>query len=161
MSDVEETQLPGVGVRYDFKTAEGDRVGVLAHRTGRRELLLYDKRDPDSCRSVVILENEEARTLSELLGASHVTQQIAAMQQLEGLAIDWLPMEAGSSWVGRTIRDGGIRTATGVSVVAVVRGDTTFPAPEPEFAFAAGDTLVVVGTSEGIIELSRMLRPGA
>ena len=161
MSEVEETQLPGVGVRYDFATAEGDRIGVLVHRTGRRDVLIYDKRDPDACRSTTELASEEARTLSELLGASQVTQQIAAMQQLEGLAIDWLPIEPGSPWLGRSISDAGVRTKTGVSIVAVVRVDTTVPAPTPDFVFAAGDTLVVVGTPEGINSLSGMLHRGS
>jgi TrkA domain protein len=160
VSGVEETPLPGVGVRYDFVTAEGDRLGVLVHRTGRRDLLFYDKRDPDTCRFTTELSNEEARTLSELLGASHVTQQIASMQQLEGLAIDWLPIEEGSPWVNRAISDAAVRTRTGVSIVAIVRADSTVPAPTPDFVFAAGDTLVVVGTAQGINALSGMLHSG-
>jgi TrkA domain protein len=54
MGDVQETQLPGVGIRYDFVTKEGDRVGVLVHRSGRRELLLYQRDDPDSCQAVTL-----------------------------------------------------------------------------------------------------------
>lgn len=36
MPDVEETMLPGVGVRYDFLTEGGKRIGVISHFSGRR-----------------------------------------------------------------------------------------------------------------------------
>lgn len=151
MSQVTETQLPGVGVRHDFVTHEGDRIGVLSHRTGRRELLLYDRDDPDACRSVVHLDVEDTRTLGELLGASKVSESVAAVQQqVEGLAIDWITVGRGSAYAGATIADSELRTRTGVSIVAVVRGDSTVPAPEPSFALGAGDVAVVVGTPEGI-----------
>ena len=38
MPEVRETMLPGVGVRHEFETADGERVAVLTHRGGRREL---------------------------------------------------------------------------------------------------------------------------
>jgi K+/H+ antiporter YhaU regulatory subunit KhtT len=45
MPEVYETRLPGVGVRHDFTTAEGERVAVLTHRGGRRELAVYERDD--------------------------------------------------------------------------------------------------------------------
>ena len=36
MAEVIETKLPGIGVRYDFRSASGTPVGVLVHRSGRR-----------------------------------------------------------------------------------------------------------------------------
>lgn len=151
MADVSETQLPGVGVRYEFTTEADERVGVIVHRGGRREVVVYDAHDPDVCSTVMRLSVDDTRTLSELLGASRVSEVTDAVQQeIEGLAIDWLPVAADSTFVGRTIADGMIRTRTGVSIVAVIRGADTFPAPEPEFEFAAGDLAVAVGTLEGL-----------
>lgn len=160
MPDVQETQLPGVGIRYDFVTSDGQRVGVLVHRSGRRELLLYDRDDPDACRAVVRLDSDDTRTLAELLGASHVSEQLAAMQQVEGLAIDWVTVPPTSKAVGRTLRDAALRTETGVSIVAVVRGNETVPAPGPDFTLEPGDTAVVVGTPEGIERLASLLHEG-
>ena len=37
MTEVRETQLPGVGVKHDFTTVDGRDVGVLVHRDGRRD----------------------------------------------------------------------------------------------------------------------------
>ena len=158
MADITETQLPGVGVRHDFVTAEGDRVGVLTHRNGRRELLLYDRDDPDECVTVIHLSTGDTRTLAELLGASQVSEAVAAVQQqVEGLAIDWIAVPAHSAFVGSTIAHGRFRTRTGASVIAVLRGATTIPAPEPDFVFDAGDVVVGVGTSEGLNELRALL----
>lgn len=33
---IEETTLPGVGVRYSFLTTDGERVSVLHHHGGHR-----------------------------------------------------------------------------------------------------------------------------
>ena len=39
--EVEEVALPGIGLRHDFQTRHGRRVGVVSHLTGKRELLVY------------------------------------------------------------------------------------------------------------------------
>ncbi len=159
MAQVTETKLPGVGVRHEFSTSYGDRVGVLVHRNGRREMLIYDKADPDACRALLDLDPDDARTLAELLGASQVSEAVSAVQhQIEGLAIDWLVVPADSSVVGTTIGDGQFRTRTGCSIVAVVRGEVTIPAPGPELAFEVGDVAVSVGTQHGLDDLRDLLQ---
>lgn len=158
MPEVTETQLPGVGVRHDFTTASGERVGVLVHRSGRRELLLYSRKDPDACLTTLHLSAEDTRTLAELLGATQVSEVLAQVQQrLEGVAIDWFTIPPASPVAGSTIRQGQFRTRTGVSVVAVIRGDTTFPAPGPEFSFQPGDVAVAVGTPAGLSQFAQLL----
>ncbi len=160
MPDIQETMLPGVGVRHEFRTREGDRVAVLTHRSGRRELLVEDPRDPDAFTTVLHLTADDAHSLVELLGGSHVSETVSAVQQrVEGLGIEWVTLPSGSPYVSATIGEGQFRTRTGVSVVAVVRGDTTVPAPGPEFAFEAGDVAVVVGTPEGLAQLRGLLGP--
>ncbi len=159
MAEVSETPLPGVGVRFEFDTAEGARVGVVAHRSGRRELVVYDRDDPDLSTAVLQLDNDDARTLAELLGASQVQEVYTSIQQqIEGLAIEWLTVGAGSSYLGRTIADGAFRTRTGASIVAVVRGDETIPAPTPEHAFQVGEVVVAVGTVSGLAQLAELLQ---
>ncbi len=153
-----ETPLPGVGVRYEFTSAAGDRLGVIVRRDGRRELVLYDKRDPDSCRDTVTMSGEETATLVELLGGTKVTERIAdLMYEVEGLSIEWVPLEAGRGLAGRTIGDGRIRTATGASVVAVLRGDASIPGPGPEFVLEAGDVALVVGSHDGVLAAQQLL----
>jgi TrkA domain protein len=161
MSDIREVKLPGVGVRYEFETAAQRRIGVISHRTGLREIYVSRRHDPDESERVLELSPDDARTLAELLGATRVAQQLAELQQrIEGLVIDWLPVREDSSYVGRTIGDARIRSRTGVSVVAIVRGEDAVPAPGPEERLDSGDYLVVVGTSHGVEGVVELLRAG-
>jgi TrkA domain protein len=158
---VSETTLPGIGVRYEFVTEDGARVGVVLHRSGMRELVLFERDDPDTSHDLLRLSAEDSRTLAELLGASQVTKDLAELERtVEGLAVDRLPLAAGSPFDGRTIGDTGARTRTGVSIVAVLRAGSAHPAPGPDFGLRGGDALVVVGTPRGIEELAILLRSG-
>jgi K+:H+ antiporter subunit KhtT len=67
---------------------------------------------------------------------------------------------ARSPFQGKTIADTKARTRTGVSIVAVLRGEQAVPAPEPSFRLEAGDVVVVVGTTRGIEQLAVLLRSG-
>lgn len=161
MSDIQEVKLPGVGVRYEFETAEGNRIGVISHRTGMREIYISRTDDPDEFKRVLGLSSDDARTLAELLGATRVAEQLAELQQrIEGLVIDWLPVREDSPYADRTIGDARIRTRTGVSVVAIVRGEHAVAAPGPDETLVAGDYLVVVGTARGVEETVELLRAG-
>ncbi len=155
--DIQETALPGVGLRHDFTTTSGRQLGVVTHRTGRRDLLVYDRRDPDACQEVIQLTDEEADALAELLGAARLVEHLGRLQRGEGLAIDWLEVRPGSPYAGRTIADTQARSRTGVSIVAVLRGETALPAPTPDVRLEAGDTLLVVGTGQGVRDLGALL----
>lgn len=157
MPEINETLLPGVGVRHEFSTASGERVALLTHRSGRRELAIYDRADPDTCSTVLHLSVEDTAALGELLGTSQVSEAVIGAQRLEGLSIDWLTVSAESPFNGATIGDGEFRTKTGASIVAIVRGETTIPAPVPETAFESGDVVVAVGTPEGLKRLRSFL----
>ncbi len=139
MPDIIEVPLPGVGVRHEFTTANGQRVAVVTHRSGRREIAVYRRDDPDACVNVLDLDADDAAALGTVLGAPHIAATLTAMQRLEGLGIDWLTVAGTSPPSGSTIGSGEYRTRTGASIVAVIRGDATHPAPGPEFTLAAGD----------------------
>ena len=161
MRKIEEMSLPGVGLRLQFVTAEGDRIGVIHHRTGRRELFVCQAEDSDTVTLSLDLSDEDSHALAEVLGASTVVESLNDLQfQVEGLAIDWLTVEDATPYTGKTIGDARIRTRTGVSVVAVIRDESPFPAPGPEFGIESGDTLLVVGTPEGIESVVTILKTG-
>ena len=64
------------------------------------------------------------------LGVSQVAKELAELEQdVEGLAVDRLPLAGGSPFAGRTIGDTGARTRTGVSIVAVLRDGSALPPP--------------------------------
>lgn len=157
MAEVTETRLPGVGVRHEFTTSSGERVGVVSSRGGQREIVVYNRDDPDACSSMLRLDADDTQTLAELLGAVHIAEALVALQRVHGIALDWFTIPVGSPAVGRTIGDGRYRTQTGASIVAVVRGDTSVPAPGPDFAFEPEDSAVAVGTPEGLARLRELL----
>jgi TrkA domain protein len=158
MAEVRETKLPGVGVRHEFTSEEGNDMAVIVHRDGRREILAYDVDDPDLCHPLVSLSESDTHTLAEILGVSHVTETVAEIrQEIEGLAIEWVELSDSSEFAGVSLGEGGLRTKTGASVVAIMRGADPIPAPGADFVLQAGDVVVAVGTTDGLTALRSLL----
>lgn len=160
MALVEETRLPGVGVRYEFTTSVGDRIGVIHHRSGQRELVLYDRVDPDSCRAVLPLVEDDAHVLVELLGGSEVVERLDKVlrQSVAGLTLDWVEIQEDSPAAGRTLAEIDLRSGTGASIVAIVREGEAVNSPRAEFRVEAGDTAIVVGSPAVIEKAAAALR---
>ena len=159
--EIEETRLPGVGLRHDLSVGGGQRVGIVSQVNGDRELVLYDRHDPDACRAVLHLASDEAAMLAELLGAPRVSERLARLrEQVEGIATEGIVLPPESPYVGRSLGDAQIRSRTGASVVAVVRHGEVTPSPTPSFQFMSGDKVIVVGTDDGVLEVARLLTAG-
>lgn len=158
--EIFETALPGIGTRFEFETTRGVRLAVVVRRDGQRELIVYDESDPDSSRASVTLGSREAAAMVELMGGSRITERLVELRhEVEGLSIEWVTVADGVGLAGRTIGDGRIRTASGASVVAVIRGTESVPAPGPEFVFTPGDVVLVMGTSDGVRRAAAILAP--
>jgi TrkA domain protein len=161
MAQVEQIPLPGIGVRHEFSTAAGVRLGVVPRSDGRAEVYVWNAGEAPATSPAFTLADDEVHTLVEVLGGSRVTEHLTRLQEfVEGLAIDWLTVSSTSPVAGATIGAAGIRARSGVSVVAVLRGARTHPAPGPEFRVEAADTLVVVGTPQGVTAAAGILRAG-
>lgn len=150
------TPLPGIGVRYDLTTREHRRVSVVAHRDGTRLLNAYRRDDPDECALSVKLTSGEAEALIDALMPSHHSPNLLSTMDL-GLVAERIELPATSYWNGRHLGDTRMRTETGVSIVAVLRRADAIPAPGPEFRLAGADTLIVIGTREGVDAAAVML----
>ncbi|WP_282703203.1 cation:proton antiporter regulatory subunit [Streptomyces sp. CC219B] len=149
--DVNEVLLPGVGLRYEFVNHEGDRIGVVAQRSGDFEVVVYPVDDPDQALPVFRLTNEEADTLAEILGAPRIAERFADLtREVPGLSAGQVEVLDGSRFAGRVLGDTRARTRTGASIVAVVRGEDVIASPGPGQPLQAGDVLVVIGTRDGI-----------
>lgn len=159
--DIERTALPGIGLRHVFATARGRRVGVISHRSGRRDLIVYDPDDPDTAVHTVAFSVEEAGALAELLASTRITERLAELhRQIDGLVSEQIPIVAGSPYDGRTLGDTQARTRTGASIVAVVRNGDVVASPRPDFGFRAGDVVVVIGTEDGAAAVTDLLTNG-
>ncbi|GAB3895323.1 cation:proton antiporter regulatory subunit [Microbispora bryophytorum] len=159
--DVEQTVLPGIGLRHEFTTRSGRRIGVVSHRTGRRDLVIYDPDDPDRACETVKLNDEEADALVELLGAPRIVQRLNALhREVEGLVSVQLPIAPGSPYTGRPMGEAQVRTRTGASIVAVVRAGHVFASPAPDFVLTGDDIVVVVGSEDSTTTVADILASG-
>ena len=157
--DMTEVLLPGVGLRYEFVNHDGDRVGVVARRSGDFELVVFPRSDPDQSRPVVRLNSAEADALAEILGAPRMAERFADLtKEVPGLVAGQVEVAAGSPFAGQTLGETRARTRTGASVVAIVRGEDVIVSPTPDQRLQPGDVLVVVGGRDGIAAVERMIR---
>lgn len=155
---IEKTELPGIGVRHDVLTSAGRRISVVSQRDGERNLSLYDIDDPDSCRDSIVMTDDEATALADLLGGSIILSQLSGLTaQTAGVYTEQLQLPADSPYLNRPLGDTKTRTRTGVSIVAIVRGGEVIPSPTPAVTLAPGDTIVAVGTREGLESLGHLL----
>ncbi|GGM24771.1 cation:proton antiporter regulatory subunit [Dactylosporangium sucinum] len=159
--DVQRTDLPGIGTSHVVTTGRGRRIGIVSHRSGRRDLVIYDTEDPDTSIVSVALSAGEANAVAEYLGTARIVEQLAEMQrQVAGLVTEQLVITPGSPYDGRTLGDTRARTRTGASVVAVVRGNEVIASPRPDFGLLARDLVVVVGTAAGAEGVATLLTDG-
>lgn len=156
--EVTETKLPGIGTRYDFITDAGRRIGVVSHRDGDRDLLVFSKDDPDSCSSVLQMSATQADALAQVLGSGRITRQLASLsEQISSLSTGKIRIAHGSRYDNLTLGATKARTRTGASIVALMRDQEIVPSPGPHTQLRGGDTLVVVGTAEAIDALKQIV----
>jgi TrkA domain protein len=158
---IERVDLPGIGVRSDVITEDGRRVSVVSHRSGERDIAMFDIDDPDACTGSVPLTDDEAAALAEVLGASLTLSRLSALGDPSiGLYTEEISLPAESGYIGRPMGDTKARTLTGTSIVAIVRGSTVLPSPTPDVVFETGDVLVAVGTRKGLDALAALIDRG-
>ena len=156
--DLEETLLPGVGVRYEMRCSSGQLLGIVVQRDGGAEISVYDRRDPNRAEGIFRLNPEEADAVAEVLGAPRLTQRFADLsREVPGLESGRLVVAPGSPFDGRPLGDTRARTLTGCSIVALVRGAEVVPSPGPEDVLRGGDVLVVIGSGSALAQLERHL----
>ena len=152
--DVIETLLPGVGRRYEFTLDDGHQLCVVSTRDDHYTVSSFEADDPDVGRTLFRLDEDEAVTLAEILGAPRIAVKLADLsREVPGLASEQVEIVAGSRFDGHSLGDSQARTRTGSSVVALVRDDRVIASPLPTQDLIAGDVLVVIGTSDGIAKV--------
>ncbi|MFD4372987.1 cation:proton antiporter regulatory subunit [Streptomyces sp. NPDC058486] len=143
------TPLPGIGVQYDLTTREHRHLSVIAHRDGTRTVNVYRSDDPDACLQSLHLTAGESTAFIDALMPAHHSPNLLHTTEL-GLVAERIELSSASHWNGRTLGETRMRTETGVSIVAVLRRADAVPSPGPTFRLAGGDTLIVIGTHEGV-----------
>ena len=159
--DVKEVLLPGVGLRYEFDNSDGDRIGVIAKRSGDFEIVLYGAADLDTAQPLFRLTEDEADALAQIFGAPRIAERFADLtREVPGLDAGQVSVRPGSPFVDRPLGDTAARTRTGASIGAIVRDEEVLPSPSPAEPLRSGDVLVVIGTAEGIRRVTQIIEYG-
>ena len=159
--NVDETDLPGFGVRKDFMTQSGRRLGVVTHRDGGTELIISAWDDPDTCQASIPLTGEEATTLGNLLGGQRIVMQLTEEhREVPGISTRQFHIATESPYRDQPMGTAAIRTRTNVSIVAIMREGEVLAAPGPDVVLRTGDLIVAVGTEEGLDRAAQILRNG-
>jgi len=137
-------RLPGVGTRVDFVDENGARFSIVNRDDGEVEIYLPGG---DAESSTLRLADTTAHALGALLaGRFELDPSLSerAARVLGGLTFDWVRIEPGARAAGKTIGELEIRKRTGVTIVAILRGQVPIVAPDPGTALQAGDDVVIV-----------------
>ncbi len=153
-------RLPGIGVCHEMTLTEGARLAVVTRRNGLRDVAVYDVDDADEARVDVVLNEQEANALAELLGGPQLMNTLSGVGDIgdtNALNVQQLPLDRRSPFVRRPLGDTQARTRTGVSIVAVARNGMVHPSPGPDFVLQDEDLIAVVGTDAAIERLAAIL----
>ena len=163
MSTIREAALPGVGRKFQIENANGDRLVIVIHDDGTRELYHFTRKNPDRVASVVTLEDAEARQIAGIIGGlTYVPKALPSAEiVLDDLLLEWYAIPSGSAAIGKTIRDLQVRTATGASIVSIIEPDRVKRLnPEADTVLNEGATLILAGDRRTITKLKQLLVTG-
>lgn len=163
MSTIRESNLPGVGRKFQIEATSGDRLTIVIHDDGTRELYHFTRKDQDRVASVVILTDSEARQVAGIIGGlTYVPKALPSAEiVLDDLLLQWYTIPPGSACIGKTIRELQVRTATGASIVSIIEPDQMKRIhPEADTVLNEGATLILAGDRRTISALKRLLTQG-
>lgn len=160
---IRETSLPGVGRKFQIETTNGDRLVIVIHDDGTRELYHFERKNPDRVASVVRLADSEARQIAGIIGGlTYVPKALPSAEiVLDDLLLEWFTIERGSACIGKSIRELQVRTATGASIVSIIEPDRIKRInPEADTVLNEGATLILAGDRKTIAHLKQLLVTG-
>ncbi len=155
--DVRVDDLPGIGRRYELTCDDGGILTVVIHHTGRRDLYLLPAGREDV--STVSLSDTQARTAGDVLSGTYFTPTgVRRVQEvIDDLVTDWVVLTPGSPGTGRSIGDLGIRSRTGMAIMAILRGDAVIHEPGAAEVLQPGDRLVITGRRANLPAFQRLV----
>lgn len=149
---VYESDLPGVGKKFEIEIGDEERLVIVTHNTGKREVFLKSTEGADS-EKLFELPDRLARTVGTILEGAYfqpVQSEEVETMLAEGTFLEWYNVDDQSEIAGQTLAGARVRERTGVSVAAIERDGSVVPSPEAETVIETGDTLVVIGSQENL-----------
>lgn len=158
MSVVRESDLIGIGKKYQIETDAGDSMVVVIHDDGRRELYRHED-DDNETHCVMTLSDEESRQVAGILGGlSYKPKALETIEvALDDLRIEWYKVEISNDGVNKSIGQLEVRQRTGASIIAAIKDDETIINPGPDYVIQPDVTLVIAGKLKNIKLLKEIL----
>ena len=158
MSIVRESDLIGIGKKYQIETDAGDNMVVVIHDDGRRELYRHED-EGNETHCVMTLSDEESRQVAGILGGlSYKPKALETIEvALDDLRIEWYKVGESNDGVNKSIGQLEVRQRTGASIIAAIREDETIINPGPDYVITPGTTLVIAGKQKNIKLLKEIL----
>jgi len=161
--NIRETDLPGIGRKFLAETRSGEKLVVIVHNDGRRELYHFEAENPDDCVSSVTLDDDESRQIAAIVGGmAYKPSMLESIEvALDDLVIEWYRLEAHHYCVGKTIGELNVRQLTGATIIAVVGKNANQINPGPEFVLTADATMVVAGERQHQLRIKQLFLNGS
>jgi TrkA domain protein len=163
MPTISETNLPGIGRKFQIEATSGDRLTIVIHDDGRRELYHFTRKNPDRVASVITLSDSEARQVAGIIGGlTYVPKALPSTEVvLDDLVLEWYTIPQGAACIGKTIQDLRVRTQTGASIVSIIEPDRMKRInPGPDTMLREGATLILAGDRRTLGALKQLLAQG-
>ena len=154
-----ESDLPGVGKKFEVELEDGERLVIVTHNTGKREVYLKANPDADGDKLFEVSDRLARKIGTILEGAYFQPVQAEAVETMlsEDTYLEWYKVAETAAIAGQTLDQADVRDRTGVSIIAIQRGDELISPPTPETILEVGDTLVVIGEREECAEFETLL----
>ncbi|TVL99263.1 MAG: potassium transporter TrkA [Candidatus Brocadia sp. WS118] len=151
MSEIKESELPGIGKKFTLELDSGDTLVVVIHSSGEREVFKFTQ-DNDEPTSVTTLADEEARQIGAILSGTYFQPVVEEDQKLtmKNATMEWIKIVPDSMLANKKIEALDIRKKTGVSITTIIRGETVIPNPLSSEIIQPQDTLIIIGNNEQV-----------
>ena len=99
--EIQETELPGIGRRFDLSCIDGT-VSVVIHHSGRRDLYVREARSRNEPVALSLTDHQARQLGAILAGAYFKPAVVEEMEAVIGdLLIDWVTLAEGSPATGK------------------------------------------------------------